>query len=79
MRLVRGGSLRNYQKKLNLEQIARITEQIGSALTIAHRENVIHQDIKPDNILMDHISDCAIVGPLKIKQIKRVKIKPSFH
>ena len=65
MRLVRGGSLRNYQQKLSLEQIARVTEQIGAALTIAHRENVVHRDIKPDNILMDedanaYLSDFGI-------------------
>src|SRR5579859_322862 len=35
------------------ESSARLLDQIASALTVAHREGVIHRDIKPDNILLD--------------------------
>ncbi|MGB1285513.1 MAG: protein kinase domain-containing protein [Aggregatilineales bacterium] len=35
------------------EETLRIIEQISSALSLAHRNNVIHRDIKPDNILLD--------------------------
>jgi serine/threonine protein kinase/dipeptidyl aminopeptidase/acylaminoacyl peptidase len=38
---------------LSVEEITRIIDQVASALTAAHQRNVIHRDIKPDNILLD--------------------------
>lgn len=56
MRYLRGGSLRDLIRDsgaLEPDLIARVMDQIASALTVAHRNNVIHRDIKPDNILLD--------------------------
>ncbi len=36
-----------------LDQKLRIFEQIASALTFAHEHNVVHLDVKPENILLD--------------------------
>ena len=33
--------------------IGRLLDQIASALAVAHRNNIIHRDIKSDNILLD--------------------------
>lgn len=35
------------------KDIARITFQIGGALAYLHNKGILHQDIKPDNILID--------------------------
>ncbi|MFN2181962.1 MAG: protein kinase domain-containing protein, partial [Candidatus Promineifilaceae bacterium] len=55
MRWLRGGSLRDEiaQGPLSLETTASLVEQITSALNFAHEQKVIHQDIRPANILLD--------------------------
>jgi len=55
MRLLRGGSLQRLLQEgpLPLEGVTHLLEQIGSALTSAHRFGVIHRDLKPANILLD--------------------------
>ncbi len=56
MRYLRAGSLRDKidaQGKLEVEETGRILEQVGSALTFAHRSNVVHRDVKADNIFLD--------------------------
>jgi WD40 repeat protein/serine/threonine protein kinase len=55
MRWLRSGNLRDRisTQRLDLSAVAQIIDQIGAALTFAHRNNVVHQDIKPENILID--------------------------
>jgi serine/threonine protein kinase/WD40 repeat protein/predicted nucleic acid-binding Zn-ribbon protein len=55
MRFLRGGSLTKRLKNgaIPLEDCIRMVEQIASALSTAHRNGVVHRDLKPDNILLD--------------------------
>lgn len=55
MPFIDGGSLadRLRRGRLSLNEVERLVNQIASALDYAHRQGVIHRDIKPDNILID--------------------------
>ncbi len=55
MPFVRGESLHTYitEGKVTPESSARWIGQVASALDYAHRQGVIHRDVKPSNILID--------------------------
>ena len=40
------------QGVLPLDQVARIGEQVASALVAAHRAGIVHRDVKPGNVLL---------------------------
>jgi serine/threonine-protein kinase len=55
MPFVEGESLRatlERDKQLPVDEAIRIAVAVASALDYAHRQGVIHRDLKPDNILM---------------------------
>ena len=73
MRYMAGGSLNRLiasQGRLSLQETAQIIDRIAPALDNAHKQNIIHRDIKPDNILFDldghpYISDFGVAKPDK--------------
>ncbi|NMA95625.1 MAG: Stk1 family PASTA domain-containing Ser/Thr kinase [Clostridiales bacterium] len=55
MEYVSGGTLKDYIKSsnyLHYEQIIKIAIDISSAIEHAHKNKIVHRDIKPQNILM---------------------------
>jgi Tol biopolymer transport system component/predicted Ser/Thr protein kinase len=51
---IEGRTLRELIKSetLSLTRILRIVEQVAHALSAAHQANIVHRDIKPDNIMV---------------------------
>ncbi|MFJ6713732.1 serine/threonine-protein kinase [Streptomyces sp. NPDC091265] len=56
MELVEGRSLGDLllaQERLAPEQVARIAGQAAAGLAAAHRQGIVHRDIKPGNLMLD--------------------------
>lgn len=44
-----------------LDEVRRIVEQIGKGLQAMHRKEMIHQDIRPENIMLDNTGTVKII------------------
>jgi WD40 repeat protein/DNA-binding SARP family transcriptional activator len=55
MRFLRGGSVEDLiaEGPLSVERAATLLDQIAAALAAAHRQGVVHRDVKPGNVLLD--------------------------
>jgi len=56
MELIEGKSLREFAKQqgpLEPALAAEVTSQVCAALDEAHRQHIVHRDIKPDNIILN--------------------------
>ena len=55
MPYVKGESLRQRitrERQLTIDEALRITREVAAALDYAHRQGVIHRDVKPENIML---------------------------
>jgi serine/threonine-protein kinase len=46
-----------YPAGMPVEEVARIVTTVASALDYAHKQGLLHRDVKPANIMMTHLDD----------------------
>jgi serine/threonine protein kinase/tetratricopeptide (TPR) repeat protein len=79
MPYVEGESLRqriNRERQLGIEDALTITSQVSDALASAHRQGVVHRDVKPENILLRQghalVADFGIALAVKVSGGERL-------
>ena len=63
MELIKGQTLQQRSDAvgpMSLEELLTIGQQIGSGLSAAHKKELLHRDIKPDNILIEAGNDLRV-------------------
>ncbi len=75
MKYIRGRSLERILEtggRLPIALVQTILQQAGSALAFAHRNGVVHRDIKPGNIMLDE-EGWAVVADFGIAKVARAE------
>jgi serine/threonine protein kinase len=75
MAWLEGGNLRRRlrSRPLNLNEAVSLLMRMGAALDAVHAVEVIHRDIKPDNILFDQVGHSYLTD---FGAAKRLKVQP---
>ncbi len=63
MKYLRGGSLSGLieqRRKLSVDEIRRMLVETAGALHYAHEHDIVHRDIKPDNIMFDELGHAVL-------------------
>ena len=57
VRFVAGGTLADLDQSTSLEQKVRLVAQVAEGLHAAHREGLLHGDVKPSNVMVEETPD----------------------
>lgn len=62
----------------NLETVRRIIEQVARGLRAFHRQEMLHQDLRPENILIDEAGTVKIIDFGSVRVSGLAELHPAF-
>jgi serine/threonine-protein kinase len=57
MQFVEGGTLKDVQDELSLEQKLKVMKEVAEGVQAAHRVGFIHRDLKPTNVMVERTTE----------------------
>lgn len=79
MRYCCGGSLKSKLGRMNAEELYKVAKDICAGLAYLHGEGIVHQDIKPENILHDTEHDRYLLSDFGISSKSRTRLSKSIN
>lgn len=79
MRFCDGGNLSNRAGQMSDEELRHVLHDIASGLAYLHQEGIVHQDIKPENILLDTKHDRYMLADFGISGKSRSRLSRSVN
>ncbi|MEQ3145630.1 bifunctional serine/threonine-protein kinase/formylglycine-generating enzyme family protein [Phocaeicola coprocola] len=81
MKYCDGGSLDKKIGKMSAEELMSAITQIANGLKYLHSQGIVHQDIKPANILIDNTSGtpCYVLSDFGISSMTKTKLSHSVN
>lgn len=79
MRFCDGGNLSNRAGRMSDEELQHVMHDIASGLAYLHQEGIVHQDIKPENILLDTKHDRYMLADFGISGKSRSRLSRSVN
>ena len=62
------------------KQVARVISQVNSAINYLHMNNIMHRDVKPENILFVESGEYRCIGRVKLIDFgTAIKFSPSAY
>ncbi|MEP1447018.1 MAG: bifunctional protein-serine/threonine kinase/phosphatase [Paraglaciecola sp.] len=61
---IEGQTLRQWMRdnpKPSLEQVRNIISQLITALRVLQRKDMVHRDVKPENVMIDHLGEVKLI------------------
>jgi len=64
-----------------LEEVRGVVEQIARGLRVLHRAEMVHQDVRPENVMIDGTASVKVIdfGSIRVAGIEEAAVVPSFE
>ncbi len=77
MRYCDGGNLEGKAGKMSAEELRHVACDVCNGLVFLHQEGIVHQDIKPENVLYDTAHDRYLLSDFGISSKSRTRMSKS--